>query len=533
MAHSDGPWPKFLRRMSATVSPDYTPPSHPAAPPPPRRPDQQLYQPDDAMASTTSLSTGLQDLSLGLMQRQQQRFDESIGAVPVRQRDSGSFDMAGNRRIGIAALSSPNSADDQLPPTSDRVAEFSLDIPDGVRNTTQHPGSMIVGSAVLTLTKPTKALRITLAFLGQQRVYLRDTSGQAPLSMSTNVDYTMFEKKLVLWGSELGRGEGAHQETLPAGTQRIPFSIKLPDVNYPSTIKRDKACRVRYLVWATFERPGTFMDHSMTTAKEEIHFDPVAYPTRPREALSISQSIAGKTDTPTAAIAVQVTGGLLQMPVVAGERVMYQLEARAHLDPAAAQAAEQHPPDASQLVIKYMRVYVEERLRARGLIKGREHTQTYHADLHAVTLVPDSASKPGKTSNASPLYSSSGYLRLPLDMCPFDSKQLRRSYHLRIECDVVDTASILGKVTRQKSTYVMHVPLDICTLPPESFDEAAYQNAYTDESRNLSSIVPPWHHMAAAEPEVKLGGWEAERCHIKWDRSNPTWIELAKKKNYV
>ncbi|KAJ2801708.1 hypothetical protein H4R20_003573 [Coemansia guatemalensis] len=554
MANSDNSWPKFLRRMSASVGgdnaavqstlyqgtayqsqlqqqPQRQQPPRQGPRLPPRR-NQQLYQPREqsagVTASSSSLPTGLQNISLDLGQPL-----STPAAPPVPQRTNR--DRASS---GISTASKPAlPIIDDRPPTTDRVAEFRLDIPDGVRNMTQHPEDTIVGSVVITVTKPTKALRISLAFVGQQRVYVRDASNQTPLSPYTNIDYTMFEKHLSLWGHNMDTGSSSntptsHLETLPPGTLIIPFSIKLPRVNYPSTIKREKACRVRYLVWATFERPGTFKDHTMTTHKEEICFEPLAYPTRPAEVHRISKTISGNPDASIAAnIAVQISGGLLQLPAVAGERIRYQIEARAVLDQNVdSNPADQSPVDVAQFVVRHVRIIIVERLKARGLIKGKEHIQVYRRDMHSVTLTPTGA-KPGKAANSAAEHSSSGYIRLPLDMCPFNSKQLEREYEIRVECDVADKSSLLNKVTRQKSTYSMHVPLEICTIPPSSFDSAAYQNAYTDESRNMNNIVPPPHYSAAVEPELAVGGWELERSYIKWDKSNPTWIELARKKN--
>ncbi|KAJ2338421.1 hypothetical protein GGF43_006884, partial [Coemansia sp. RSA 2618] len=345
-----------------------------------------------------------------------------------------------------------------------------------------------------------------LTFRGQQRVYVRDTTNHSLLQPSTNVDFTMFEKNLTLWGHDINEGEApsGYSETLLPGTLRIPFSIKMPHVNYPSTLKRDKVCRVRYIIWAALERPGTFKDHTMLTPKEEIHFEPIAYPTRPREASQISNIVYGGSDTSTAHILVTFTGGILDLPVVAGDRIGYQLEARLGPDlNSTANAANQHLADINQCVVRFMRVYVVERLRARGLIKGKVHTQTYDKDIHAVTLKP-TISDPGKIANSTGVYSSEGNLRLPLDMCPFESKQLKRSYKLRIECDVVDKSSLLDKVMRQKSTYSMHMPLDICTISPDEFDTATYQNAYTNESLNMYSIAPPPHHKATGEPDAMV-----------------------------
>ncbi|KAJ2187870.1 hypothetical protein EV180_002818 [Coemansia sp. RSA 518] len=529
MANSNDSWPKFLKRMSASVTNDGTtthetpPQAHSQQGPPlPRRPNQQLYQPQqwtEHSTSTASLSTGLHDISLSSGMQQ-----PLASSAPEPQKTCH----------GAIVSKYASLATDDRPPTTDRVAEFILDIPDGIRNMTQHPGDVIVGSVVVTVTKPTKALRIKLTFLGQQRVYVRDMSNQASLLNYTNVDYTIFDKQLTLWGRDLGKDDTAANgplETLQPGTMRVPFSIKIPRVNYPSSIKREKTCRVRYVIWATLERPGTFMDHTILTDKEEIHFEPIAYPTRPREALQINNTIYGTLETSTAHIAVVVTGGIVQLPAVAGDRVAYQLEARTQLDQrSVTNSGNQHLADINQCVIRFMRVYIVERLKARGLIKGMDHTQAYSKDIHAVTLIPTN-SKPGKVSNSESVYSSNGHIRLPFDMCPFDSKQLERTYELRIECDVVDKSSLLDKMTRQKSTYTMHMPLEICTVSPDTFDAAAYQNAYTNESLNISSIALPPHHKAAAEPKVAVGGWELERSFIKWDRLNPTWVELARKRN--
>ncbi|KAJ2891508.1 hypothetical protein IWW38_003587 [Coemansia aciculifera] len=140
---------------------------------------------------------------------------------------------------------------------------------------------------------------------------------------------------------------------------------------------------------------------------------------------------------------------------------------------------------------------------------------------------------PGKHSNSAGVFATTGYLRLPVDLCPFESKQLSRTYELRIECDVADDRSLLDKVTRQTSTYTLYIPLDVCTVSPDAFTVAALNNAYTDEALNVKGIAPPAHHLAAAEPALRIGGWEVERSYAKWDKNNPCWIELAKKKATV
>ncbi|KAJ2766968.1 hypothetical protein IWQ57_004144, partial [Coemansia nantahalensis] len=106
-----------------------------------------------------------------------------------------------------------------------------------------------------------------------------------------------------------------------------------------------------------------------------------------------------------------------------------------------------------------------------------------------------------------------------------------RTYELRVDCEVVDNQSLLNKVTHQKFVYGAHIPLDICTVAPEQFDEAALRNAYADDSRNVAGSAPPLHFDSAAEPDVRVGGWELTRSFAKWDRTNPTWIELARRRN--
>ncbi|KAI9472992.1 hypothetical protein LPJ79_005501 [Coemansia sp. RSA 1821] len=517
MTNSNDSWPKLLQRTlpndgSTAQGTAAQSLGVQAAPSLPRRPSRQLYQPHqwvESSVSMTSLSAGLSDLPMD--SRQQKR--QSACQLPAESH--------GTRSI------SP-SIDDR-PPTTDRIAAFVLDIPDGVRNMTQHPNSFMVGSVAITVTKPTKAHRIKLSFVGQQRVYLRDGRSQAPLPSSANFDYTMFEKHLALWGADIEDDSSAGNEThtLMPGTLRVPFSIKLPRVNYPSTIKRDKTCRVRYLIWATLERPGTFKDHTLSTHKEEIYFEPWAYPTRPREVMRISNTVYGTPDTPTAHLAVEVTGGTLLLPAEAGDRIMYKLDARTKLDEKAATDG-QPLLDVDSYVVRFMRLHIVEKLKVRGLIKGREQTQIYRNSIHSVTLVPNK-STPGMVSNSKSTFSSNGYIRLPLDMCPFDSKHLKRTYELRVECDVVDKSSLLDKMMRHKSTYSMQVPLEICTISPDKFDKATYQNAYTDETRNISSITPLPHHKDPAEPWIFADGWELEKSFVKWDRFNPVWIELARK----
>ncbi|KAJ1831158.1 hypothetical protein LPJ63_004469 [Coemansia sp. RSA 2711] len=528
MASSNESWPNFMRRMSATISNDDTvftrEPAGSQPPALPQRPHQQLYSPQQQLCSPqrqlyqpqqwTDPSQSMSSLSAGL-----DFADSHQSLLPRRESLGAPRAESGAPQTEFSAREMVSTADDR-PPTTERIPEFVLDIPAGVRCATHHPGGTIVGSVVVTVTKPTKATRIRLTFLGQQRVYVREPT-QAPLTPHTNVDHTMFDKQLVLWGRALSDGDAA-QDTLLPGTLRVPFSIRMPRVNYPATLKRDKVGRIRYLVWATLERPGTFVDHTLTTHKEELCFEPTVYPQRVPEALHIGHTISGKPDSTTAHVAVEVTGCILHMPAVAGDRVMYQLEARTRLDHNRADADDTRQTDAVQWIIRFMRVYVVERLRARALIRGREQMQTTRTDIHAVTLVSD-ASKPPRISNSTNIYSSSGYLRLPLDMCPFDSKQLKRMYELRVECDVVDKSSLLDKVTRHKSTYAMRLPLDVCTVAPDDCDPLLMQV-------EPDSLLPP-HHKAASEPALLVGGWELEQSFVKWDKFNPTWVELARKRS--
>ncbi|KAJ1718500.1 hypothetical protein LPJ61_006596, partial [Coemansia biformis] len=155
MVHPDNSWPKFLKRMSATIGDgvgqqsNATPATRQERPPvlPPRQ-VQQLYQPHQQMAiaaSSASLPTGLQGITLDLG-RGQQSFDGSAYPSELHTIDEAprrsSYDSA-LRGPGVAAA--PAVIDDR-PPTTERVAEFRLEIPDGVRNMTQHPGDVIVGS---------------------------------------------------------------------------------------------------------------------------------------------------------------------------------------------------------------------------------------------------------------------------------------------------------------------------------------------------------------------------------------------------
>ncbi|KAJ2103161.1 hypothetical protein IW146_008944 [Coemansia sp. RSA 922] len=529
MSHSENTssWPKLLRRLSTSTRPSSSVPERQRPPPLPMRPNRMLYQPQqlwtDSRPGTVVVSPGLQGLSLYV--DEQQRMYES---AQQRQQQQAPRQQPPQQ---LQKPQPPPTAVDDRAPTTERVAEFRLDIPNGVCNMTQHPGDTIVGSVVVTVTKPTRAQRISLTFLGQERVYLRDPANTSLMPSLVKVDLNLFEKRLSLWGQEIDSNnqDSAQMDVLAPGTLRIPFSIKIPHVNYPATIKRDKVCRVRYLIWAQFERPGTFRDHDMTTPKELLYMEPLAYPTRLREVFRINQLIEPFADSSTSNVAVQVDGGLSQLPAMAGDRVLYQLEIRAVRSAAASGADFADQRQAVPYTVRYVRMCVVERLYVRGLIKGSELSQSYRTDLFSVTLDP-TGQIPGKHSNSAGVFASTGYLRLPVDLCPFESKQLSRTYELRIECDVADDSSLLDKVTRQTSTYTLYTPLDVCTVSPDGFTEATLNNAYADETMNISGIAPPAHHLAAAEPAIRIGGWEVERSYVKWDKHNPCWIELAKKK---
>ncbi|KAJ2908363.1 hypothetical protein GGI21_002959, partial [Coemansia aciculifera] len=265
MSNSDSTssWPKLLRRLSTSTRPagsgSNSAPNSQRPPPLPMRPNRMLYQPQqlwtDSRPGTIIVSPGLQGLSLYV--DEQQRMYEN-----ARQRQQ----QQQQQQQPVQQQKPQAPVVDDRAPTTERVAEFRLDIPNGVCNMTQRPGDTIVGSVVVTVTKPTRAQRISLTFLGQERVFLRDPENTSLIPSPIKSDLNLFEKRLTLWGQEIdgdSSASGAQMEVLAPGTLRIPFSIKLPHVNYPATIKRDKVCRVRYLIWADFERPGTFKDHDM------------------------------------------------------------------------------------------------------------------------------------------------------------------------------------------------------------------------------------------------------------------------------
>ncbi|KAJ1951415.1 hypothetical protein EC988_004049, partial [Linderina pennispora] len=219
-------------------------------------------------------------------------------------------------------------------PTTDRLVEFRLTIPDGVRNMTQHPGDAIVGSVVVTLTKPTKIFRISIQFLGRERVYLRENPPSAPIAMHAKTDYVLFDHRMALWGERItdgtqqSNGSSRHWGTMAPGTHVIPFSISIPNVNYPSAIRREKICGVKYTVQAFLERPGKLTLRSTSTRPEDIVIEPIAYPLRPRDVLRIDCTIPGNADNQGMQdIAVRIQGGISKLPVVAGDRILYKLEA--------------------------------------------------------------------------------------------------------------------------------------------------------------------------------------------------------------
>ncbi|KAJ2403906.1 hypothetical protein GGI10_005633, partial [Coemansia sp. RSA 2530] len=157
------------------------------------RPSRMLYQPQqlwtDSRPGTVVVSPGLQGLSL-YVDEQQRKYESA------QQRQQ-------QREQPHQKPQTPPSAADDRAPTTERVAEFKLDIPNGVCNMTQHPGDTIVGSVVVTVTKPTRAQRITLTFVGQERVYLRDPANTSLIPSMVKADYILFEKRLSLWGQEI------------------------------------------------------------------------------------------------------------------------------------------------------------------------------------------------------------------------------------------------------------------------------------------------------------------------------------------
>ncbi|KAI8318840.1 hypothetical protein GQ54DRAFT_266360 [Martensiomyces pterosporus] len=566
--------PKFLRRRSsssreadsttgsagAQQGPAVTHDASRAVPPPPvppRRHDarRQSYQ-QLAQTSTRSSTANerLQALSMYLDEQQQGFHALQAPDAPTNM----NYNRDGQASSSGTAAARPNPqpqsrpppkppADDK-PPTTDRLVEFRLDIPNGVRNMTQHPNDTIVGSVVVTVTKPTKALRISLLFKGQERVYLLESAPHSPINLYTKTDYTLFEKRVSLWGKDVDDDQQPNPssrqwETLPPGTLRVPFSIQIPHVNYPSTILRDKVCGVRYFIQASFERPGKLTTRSMSTPEEEIRIEPAAYPAEPRDVLRIDHVVPGSPNGPTSHIGVHISGGLSKLPAVAGDRVLYKFDALAVNNPTSSLNEDQHDGSADRQAnhgsvktlatshtVRYMTIHIIEHLELRGVIKGIERTQTRRYDVYSARFSPN-GQKQDRHSNSAPIFSTTGYIRLPVELCPFDSKLLTRGYELRIDCDIADKSSLLDKVTRSTATYSLTIPLNVCTISPENFTLAAYKNAYTDDSLNMSGIVPPPHHLAAAEPTVRVGGWEEERSHIEWDKNNPAWIELASRRN--
>ncbi|KAI7819879.1 Josephin-domain-containing protein [Kickxella alabastrina] len=216
-----------------------------------------------------------------------------------------------------------HSPADARPPTSDRVAEFRLDIPDGIRNMTQHAGAQIHGSVLLTVTKATRAQRIQVRFLGQQRSRLQDAGSQSPIASFVTVELPLFDRQLTLWD---GDADGAGAGVLEPGTLRLPFTVALPEAEYPATVRREGVCRVKYSLWAELERQSVFCDRVLKTPKEEIWMSPRVYPGGgPSEKpLRIDAEAVPRVES---GIVVRVAGAMLQSPVVAGGCVGLHLEA--------------------------------------------------------------------------------------------------------------------------------------------------------------------------------------------------------------
>ncbi|KAJ2855961.1 hypothetical protein J3B02_001882 [Coemansia erecta] len=506
MTNSEHAWPKLFRRLSLSGTNRKDRPKHTGHDPLlPTRPSLHLYQPPDISPPepnrpNTSATAGsdIDDVTF-LIQEQQRLFDQ----VEETRRSSTFTSIipeSNSREESFGA------SIDTRPPTSDRIAEFRLDIPDGVRNMTQHPGSQIVGSVVITVTRSTKAQRISLHFLGYQKVYLKDPASQSPIASLVGSEIRLFDKRLVVWGD---RGSA---DVLVPGTLTIPFSIKLPFVNYPSSLKRDSVCKVKYLIWAELDRPGTFRDHITRTHREEIYMEPFAYPTRPCDTSSFALAIPQRSEAASnmAGVAVGLEGSVWPIPVVAGDCINYRVSAQTVSQNSLASVA-----DPTKYVVKHARAVVVERLDVRGLIKGVEYAQSFRSDIFSIALAHDNDKLGNQSSNnGGTAFISSGQLKLPLDLCPFEGKQLSRRYELRIEFDVIDPRSLLDKVIRHSSCYAHWINLDICTVSPDNFRPETLQNAFADESLNINSITPSPYFVDPSEPELEIGGWELDHSTI-------------------
>ncbi|KAJ1896038.1 hypothetical protein LPJ66_004230 [Kickxella alabastrina] len=393
---------------------------------------------------------------------------------------------------------------DARPPTSDRVAEFRLDIPDGIRNMTQHAGAQIHGSVLLTVTKATRAQRIQVRFLGRQRSQLQDAGSQSPIASFVTVELPLFDRQLTLWG---GDADGAGAGVLEPGTLRLPFTVALPEAEYPATVRREGVCRVKYSLWAEFERQSMFCDRVLKTPKEEIWMSPRVYPGGgPSEKpLRIDAEAVPRVES---GIVVRVAGAMSQSPVVAGGCVGLHLEASTAVGGGSG-------VEPGRYTVQGGRAVVVERMDVRGLIRGFEQSQFHRTDIWAQPLKPvqpDSApaNNAAKRTEPSAVFTSNGSLRIPVELCPFESKQLQCRYEMRLEFDIVDSRSLLDKVTRQSHLYSVVVPMDVCTAP--------------------AGVRLPWWFEGPAEPGVRAGGWDVERAFVAWDRNNPTWVALAEKR---
>ncbi|KAJ1931686.1 bud site selection protein [Linderina macrospora] len=119
---------------------------------------------------------------------------------------------------------------------------------------------------------------------------------------------------------------------------------------------------------------------------------------------------------------------------------------------------------------------------------------------------------------------------LSLNLKPAVYKLVARYFAIAEKFEVADKTSFLSKVTRSSFPYSWTTLLDVASISPDTFDAAAFQNAYTDNQRNMAGIVPPPHHQATAEPEIRKGGWEQGTEYMEWNRFNPTWIQLFRRK---
>ncbi|KAJ1913624.1 hypothetical protein H4219_005133 [Mycoemilia scoparia] len=377
--------------------------------------------------------------------------------------------------------------------SNESIINFRVVLPAGALAHHHRPGDNLNGKVSLTVGKVLKAQRISLRFIGLETVHISPQADTPSLFATTRFEHELFNIMFPIWGYPENKSNGSpikkkDWKEICIGTHDFSFEIKFPRINYPPTLARDGLCKIQYILQAQIERPGSLLNSSVSSNKEEILFEPMIFPTTlPRAISETSEESTNKWETK-----VGLDFECSKSEAQPGDVVCIKVEAKS---------------PSTEYVIRSAIVQLVEVVEQRALIRGSEKScsTTRYIDKWLLdpakqfSNVPEKP-KPERTrrvrSNNKPILQSFVHLKLPWELKPCQSPSVSISYefHVSVRVSKVDD-SILTNVknftlqTWPRATFCY--PISVIHVDPQSISPDAFSNSYMNPAYNIENIRIP------------------------------------------